>query len=403
MSEWQSADHASAYLERADRVPNRSAGEAALIDELPPHVRRVLDLGSGDGRLLEMVLDARPHARGVALDFSPLMLQQLKARFAARPDLTVEVVDRNLETELPSLGTFDVVVSSFALHHLLHERKRRLYEEIWDLLEPGGVFCNLEHVASASAYGHERFLQAMGTTPAEEDPSNKLLDVQSQLRWLREIGFADVDCYWKWRELALLVGRKHAAEPQRGSEGRSVTDSSAAAVEMSAVAFRHLRADEVDRAHEILVRAAERLLSKGIRQWTVDYPKDRYLASQEMGWNYALEVEGELAAVLTLSRELPAVWADHFGAATPVWWLSKLATAPAFHGRGVGALAVRCAMGAAYNQGADRLCLDCVYGNGFLVDFYRGLGFRLVDRRDVQFPTGLFDMALMELQMLYSS
>jgi len=204
--EWQSAEHAAAYLERADRVPHRSAGETTLVDEIPAIVHRVLDLGSGDGRLLDLVLRARPDARGVALDFSPPMLEQLDIRFASSP--RVEIVNHDLERPLPDLGTFDAVVSSFAIHHLPHERKRQLYEEIWTVLESGGVFCNLEHVAAVSPGAHERFLGAMGITAADEDPSNKLLDMETQLRWLREIGFADVDCYWKWRELALLVGRK---------------------------------------------------------------------------------------------------------------------------------------------------------------------------------------------------
>jgi SAM-dependent methyltransferase len=215
MNEWHSPAHAAAYLERADSVPYRSAGETVLIEELPLTVRRVLDLGSGDGRLLDAVLQARPAASGVALDFSPLMLQQLATRFG--PTSRVAVIDHNLDRPLPPLGTFDAVVSSFAIHHLEHERKRELYAEVWALLNPGGVFCNLEHVASASAYGHQRFLDAMGTSPDEEDPSNKLLDVDTQLSWLRDAGFRDVDCYWKWRELALLIGRKPNEErPLRG-------------------------------------------------------------------------------------------------------------------------------------------------------------------------------------------
>ena len=159
-----------------------------------------------------------------------------------------------------------------------------------------------------------------------------------------------------------------------------------------------MRPDEVDVAHGILISAGAWLMGRGIRQWTTAYPKELYLACQEKGWNYVLEHDGELAAIVTLSWEVPAEWADRFGAGC-VWWLSKLATAPAFRGRGVGALALHHAIHALSDRGADRICLDCVQGSGFLVDFYRRHGFQTIDRRNVQFSTGLFDMVLMELKI----
>ena len=201
---WTSNDHAREYLERADSISHRSEGESALLEFIPRTTHRILDLGTGNGRLLNLVRQKHPDTEAVALDFSPAMLEAAGKRFAG--ESSVSVIAHNMDEPLPALGTFDAVISSFAIHHLVHERKRALYLEIFALLNPGGVFCNLEHVASPSQRLHQEFLEHIGFTVATEDPSNKLLDVETQLGWLREIGFVDVDCHWKWRELALLVG-----------------------------------------------------------------------------------------------------------------------------------------------------------------------------------------------------
>jgi ubiquinone/menaquinone biosynthesis C-methylase UbiE len=206
VNEWTNPEHVQAYLRRKDAIPHRQAGEETLLAEVPRTTRRALDLGCGNGHLLALVLDHCPEASGVGLDFSPAMLEQARIRFANDPRVTL--VEHNLDHPLPDLGPFDAVVSSFAIHHCEDQRKRDIYQEIWAILAPGGVFCNLEHVASPTAEIHERFLSAMNMRPSEEDPSNKLLDLHVQLDWLRQLGFVQVDCHWKWRELALLSGRK---------------------------------------------------------------------------------------------------------------------------------------------------------------------------------------------------
>jgi tRNA (cmo5U34)-methyltransferase len=208
---WTSPEHVQDYLGRADQISHRNEGEAALLEFVPPSARRILDLGTGDGRLLarvraEQVRRGRADTEAVALDFSPAMLEAARRRFAGEP--SVKVLEHNLDLPLPALGKFDAAISSFAIHHLGDERKRSLYDEVFGLLNPGGVFCNLEHVSSPTARLHEEFLLRIGFTVETEDPSNKLLDVETQLGWLREIGFVDVDCHWKWRELALLAGRR---------------------------------------------------------------------------------------------------------------------------------------------------------------------------------------------------
>ena len=203
---WTSPEKALEYLRKADSIPHRVEGESTLLEFIPLGAKRVLDLGCGAGRLLSIVRSLLPEAEFVALDFSPAMIEQFHDTFAGEDK--IQMVPHDMQDSLPGLGTFDAVVSSFAIHHLTHQRKRSLYTEIFQLLTPGGVFCNLEHVASPTPNLHLRFLEKTGYTPETEDTENKLLDMETQLGWLREIGFVEVDCHWKWRELALLVGVK---------------------------------------------------------------------------------------------------------------------------------------------------------------------------------------------------
>jgi tRNA (cmo5U34)-methyltransferase len=231
---WKQADVAAAFLnERSLLIPDRQRQLEVLLRVLrfaPEEPRRVLDLGAGDAILLATVLEAFPQARGVAVDFSPLMLDQARqrlARFGPRA-VTVEADLQAPAWKGAVPGPFDAVVSGFAIHHLTHQRKRALYREVFDLLPEGGVFLNAEHVASPTPRIEHMFDDAMtehlflrrkerGEDVTREQvhraflerpdrAANILAPVEEQCQWLRDIGFREVDCFWKYFELALFGG-----------------------------------------------------------------------------------------------------------------------------------------------------------------------------------------------------
>ena len=235
---WKDGAVARQFVEaRAARVPQTRTQLDVLLHVLgcrPDPPRRLLDVGAGDGILLATLLEALPEASGVAVDFSLPMLERAQTRLAPFGDRAV-VVEGDLASpawRAAVTGPFDAIVSGFAIHHLPDVRKRALYAEAFDLLAPGGALLNLEHVASASprvgaiadeamvvhqhaqrraageAIGREQVRREFQERP--DRLANILAPVEEQCRWLRELGFVDVDCFWKWFELALFGGFRPA-------------------------------------------------------------------------------------------------------------------------------------------------------------------------------------------------
>lgn len=197
--EWSEPGRVAEYLSR--EIPHRAIAEQMLLAALPERTESVLDLGTGDGRLLALVIDRFPAARGIGIDASEPMLERAAGRFASNP--SVELRCGDLREPLAERGPCDAVVSGLAIHHLEDSRKRELYGEVHGLLAPGGVFANLDLVRSDPPELHERFRREIGRT--EDDPSDRLAGLADQMTWLREAGFSAVDCHFKWLELTLIV------------------------------------------------------------------------------------------------------------------------------------------------------------------------------------------------------
>ena len=119
----------------------------------PDGVASFIDLGCGDGVLADQILQAYPHAKGTLIDFSAGMLSAAEERMANFADqLHVIELDYGDPQWVKSVKgqSFDLIVSGFSIHHQPDWRKQEIYQEIFDLLRPGGVFINSEHVKSAT-------------------------------------------------------------------------------------------------------------------------------------------------------------------------------------------------------------------------------------------------------------
>jgi tRNA (cmo5U34)-methyltransferase len=234
---WQQATAAEWFLdERQVRLPLIDVQEDLIKRLFERHghpVARFLDLGAGDGALAALMLSLFGQAEAVLVDFSEPMLAGVERRLAGRGRWQIvrgDLSDPSWRDALPGAG-YGAAVSSLAIHHLPGERKRALYAEVFDLLEDGAMFVNMDYVTVTGPLqglwdeqlvansmrlererGGSRTAQELERNLCGDEDEDRPDTVEDQVQWLREAGFEQVEVHFKWAEVAVFGGIK----PQGG-------------------------------------------------------------------------------------------------------------------------------------------------------------------------------------------
>jgi SAM-dependent methyltransferase len=219
------------YLVRRNE---RFATMARLVRDTQPNVRRILDLGCGSGSLMLGVLEAFPEAEVIGIDYDPTLLLLARRRLAEFGDrATIVLADLRDSRWVDNISTpVDAVVSATALHWFSEHHLSKLYKRIADVMRPGGIFLNADHVGSESeaiqmAWEQSRQEMRIGESDQNADDWDGFwsdyfdalgMDIRNfhqrviggyengiegglPLTWhfdmLRKCGFSSVDCFWR--------------------------------------------------------------------------------------------------------------------------------------------------------------------------------------------------------------
>lgn len=204
--------------DRMKLIPGHERFYAAALELIPTDAAMIVELGAGSGLFSTMLRAAFPEAQLTLVDFSEKMLALAQARLGSDARIRFLMADY---TTAPLPTSCDAVVTSLSIHHLEDERKRELLPRILETLRPAGLFVNADHIAGPTAELEEIYqmrwladVRALGATEEQiadslyRQQEDRRSPVAAQLAWMREAGFADVDCWYKYSSFAVMSGAR---------------------------------------------------------------------------------------------------------------------------------------------------------------------------------------------------
>ncbi len=213
-------------------------------------VKSYLDLSCAGGVVAAAILDEYPGATAIVLGTSALQLEAVRLQLGPRDDRAslhlATIRDPQWTRQASALEPYDLITSGIEIRHLPEARQQTFFREVYDLLQPGGFFLLLDHVASATRWTQSKWddqiietifgeeLEKDRSKPRSEiawdfyqsllNSSQKIAPLEVLCDWLREIGFESVECYLKVAELAVFGGQKPL--PASSPDAASAIDAS---------------------------------------------------------------------------------------------------------------------------------------------------------------------------------
>ena len=178
----------------------------------------ILDLGAGTGLLTKLVIKKYPNAKYTLVDIADEMLDIAKERFETLDNISFNVEDYRVGI---SGGKYEAIISALSIHHLDSYEKRDLYNNIFNMLEEGGVFINADQVKGEDCDSEEivkeyqlSYIENCSLLREEKDETygriklDKMDKMSTQINMLKEAGFKSVDIYYKYYNYVVFRARK---------------------------------------------------------------------------------------------------------------------------------------------------------------------------------------------------
>lgn len=170
--------------------------------------------------------------------------------------------------------------------------------------------------------------------------------------------------------------------------------------EFQGTEFRKLNDEEVKIAHKIHSDLVESMLSRGIKQWLSPIAIEKLEDRQKKGENYGLFQEGNLKVFLSLTQRFDYhEWSDLMKS-QGTFWLNTVSVNINNKQKGLGRYAILLAIQYLKEKNIKELYLDCVVNEGFLVDYYKSIGFSEIGRTTATYRSGTFNLSLMKIDIL---